>query len=837
MKFVGREKELAAIKSKLKSDRSESILLYGRRRVGKSELIKESLRHIDATLVHYVCRKTNFEQNLSGLSQVVAEAFDEPVQFAQLGKLLEYICKKARGRKVILVIDEYPFLRGNNEAIDSEFQITIDKWQHEACLKLILCGSYVEVMQKLIDNDAPLFGRFSEVIKLKPFDYYDTAKFFPDNSPEENILLYSVFGGIPFYLIQIDNLETIEENIKRLIIPEGSLLEGEIRLQLKNELSKEENANLILEMIANGKGKYSDIAHSFNSSNSNISPILSKLKGMGLIDKDSPINAASSKKQHRYVICDNVLDFYYSYLFKETSARSIMSPEAFWDKKIKKKLVIEYLPRKFEQVAKEYLIRENRAGRITPPFTAVGRYIYHDKANKQNGEFDVVTEDEIGFTAYECKYKNEPIGMKVVNEEKWQAEKLGIKFYQFGFFSKNGFSDEDVKATVDNYRSQGLSDTQIRAKIDSRLKQWNQPSTPILNQVGNVAKNTAIQAGKGFVRGSQALNAGMSDLITMTGDAIQLLPTNEFTAPIKTNVGIPISELGRFNKQFYDKKIDEYRDQQYSGIEGLKRADTFLPTAIGMVAEQAPMLAGSAVGAAGKVGKAQQLGLIVLLPGKEDYILPNQQATRGELALWLYGMLQRAAIQANEKIEAAKPKQEGPKKVDGYIIKNVVFDGDYAIIPAGTELPLGIMDCIYTKSTRLTRESDATLAQEGAPFLSRALVNFVSEDKTLLIPIGSEFTGVIDKVKRGTTLIKNSELIFRTENLIDSNTRQPVSAFKSVAQMTPKVREFTHNPYLQKIGFKGFKGHNFYTHKSQQAMFVLLEEVKIDLKDNLHIVQ
>ena len=295
MRFIGREKELGDIKRKLDNDRSECLLLYGRRRVGKSELIKESLRQINATVVHYVCRKASFEQNLAGLSLVVAEAFDEPVQFNHFGKLLEYVYKKAKNQKVIMVIDEYPFLRGDNEAIDSELQISIDTWQHESCLKLILCGSYVQIMQKLIESDAPLFGRFSEIIKLKPFDYYDTAKFFPSKSLEEKFLVYSIFGGIPFYLIQIDEALTIEENIKRLLIPEGSLLEGEIRLQLKAELSKEENANLVLEKIANGVGKYRDIAN-FLRNSSNISPILSKLSGMGLIEKDSPINAASSKK-------------------------------------------------------------------------------------------------------------------------------------------------------------------------------------------------------------------------------------------------------------------------------------------------------------------------------------------------------------------------------------------------------------------------------------------------------------------------------------------------------------------------------------------------------------
>lgn len=98
-------------------------------------------------------------------------------------------------------------------------------------------------MQKLVDGRAPLFGRFTEIMKLKPFDYYDASKFFPGRSNEEKLLLYSVFGGVPFYLMQVDNRISPAENIQKLLIPEGSILESEVRLQLTAELSKEENAN------------------------------------------------------------------------------------------------------------------------------------------------------------------------------------------------------------------------------------------------------------------------------------------------------------------------------------------------------------------------------------------------------------------------------------------------------------------------------------------------------------------------------------------------------------------------------------------------------------------
>ena len=131
MQFIGRQHELSLIRSRLTSGRSEALLVYGRRRVGKSELIKEALKGVDAVVIHYVCRKTSFSQNLAGLTKATAKAFDESfIDFSSIDKLLKYVYSKATSQKVVLFIDEYPFLRGDDESIDSVFQIAIDEWQH-----------------------------------------------------------------------------------------------------------------------------------------------------------------------------------------------------------------------------------------------------------------------------------------------------------------------------------------------------------------------------------------------------------------------------------------------------------------------------------------------------------------------------------------------------------------------------------------------------------------------------------------------------------------------------------------------------------------------------------
>ncbi len=218
-----------------------------------------------------------------------------------------------------------------------------------------------------------------------------------------------------------------------------------------------------------------------------------------------------------------------------------------------------------------------------------------------------------------------------------------------------------------------------------------------------------------------------------------------------------------------------------------------------------------------RTGKAEQLHSIVVRPGEEGLLMPNRAATRGELAVFLTNMLEKVKIHPNKKLQTVMPQ----RKVDGYVVENAYLDGNIAIIPAGTVLPLGVMNCIWSKE-----------AQVGDEFTARTLTNFVTKDKILLIPIGKEIKGTIQKAKKGTTFVKNAQMVFQTETLLTKEGSDTGIEFITVANATPQVKEFTHNPILQKIGFNVFKGHNFYTHESQQLDFVLLEPVRIDINKN-----
>lgn len=218
-----------------------------------------------------------------------------------------------------------------------------------------------------------------------------------------------------------------------------------------------------------------------------------------------------------------------------------------------------------------------------------------------------------------------------------------------------------------------------------------------------------------------------------------------------------------------------------------------------------------------RTGKAQQLNAIVVRPWEEGLLMPNRAATRGELAVWLHKMLQLVKVHPSKQLQSALPA----RKVDGYVVESAYLDGDTAIIPAGTVLPLGVMDCIWSKDAKV-----------GDEFIARTLVNFVTKDKVLLIPIGKEIKGTIQKAKKGTTMFKNAQMVFQTQTLLDGEGTDTGVEFITVANAEPQVAEFTHNPILQKIGFNVFKGHNFYTHASQQLDFVLLEPVKLNIMKN-----
>lgn len=443
MAFWGRTTEQKKIQSFLAKEQQETLLLYGRRRVGKSELIKECLRHSPIKSIYYECKQTTEMNNVESLATLISEAFGfPPLAFKSIEEVLDFFFKQAQSTNLVLVLDEYPYLREAVKGMDSILQALIDTYQNTSKLKLILCGSYVDTMRSLLLVHNPLYGRVSLTIDLKPMNYRESALFYSSFSDEDKVRLYSVFGGIPYYNRLIDPQKTVQENIIELIASPGARLESEVSLYLKSELAKISNANEVFETLARGFYRYSDIlAQSHISSGPTLIDVLERLMKMEMVSKSAPINDERNKKKTGYYICDNLSLFYYKYIFRYMSQMSVMQPEIFYERYIAKDFETAHVPRLFEDVCRQYLIEQNQKVKLSEPFEKIGRYYYDDPVHKRNGEFDIVTESMKGYAFYEAKFRKAPLTQAMLEEEIEQVRRTNLPCYQYGFFSRSGFED------------------------------------------------------------------------------------------------------------------------------------------------------------------------------------------------------------------------------------------------------------------------------------------------------------------------------------------------------------------------------------------------------------
>lgn len=446
MQFIGRVRELNQLKRELESDDMRMTLIFGRRRIGKSELVKQAVKETNIKTIYYECKQVTEESNVQSICDVVSDVLELPkLGYSKIEEIVDYIFKLSKNENIIFVLDEYPYLRGNVKGLDSILQSLVDKYKDETKLKLIILGSYVDIMKSLLEQSNPLFGRVDLVIDLKQMDYFESSLFYPAMSDEDKVRIYSVFGGVPYFNRLINDKKNVKENIIELIASPGARLENEVSMYLNAEISKIVNVNEVFEALARGFSRYSDIlSQSHVSSGPTLVDILDKLMKMEVVEKKAPINDENNKKKAGYYICDNLSLFYYRYIFKYSSQMKIMDSDFFYEKYINRDFEEYYVPHKFEEICRQYLIRQNRLGNIEPVIEKIGKYYYDNPKTRTNGEFDVVTLDEKGYVFYEVKFRNKRISREVMEEEIRQVKETGLNCYKYVFFSRAGFTDDET---------------------------------------------------------------------------------------------------------------------------------------------------------------------------------------------------------------------------------------------------------------------------------------------------------------------------------------------------------------------------------------------------------
>lgn len=439
--FIERQEELKDLAKEFSRNGKSATLVYGKRRVGKSTLIMEAAKNFDGVVINHIAAEgASLEVCIDMLSYSVTKALSLPeINFNSILVLFEFL--NTRPEKILFIIDEYQYLKDSLPArlMDSYMQIAIDHLNDN--IKLVLCGSYITIMRELMEEENPLFGRFSRIIHLKPFDYYSSSLFFPNASVRDKIATYSVFGGSPYILSLIDSSYSLEENIKELFLKENSPVRTHIENILFKELKKAFDIG-ILEIIGNGKKKYSEIATKIDTKKTgNLDKQLKKLIEADIIEKISPINRKDDKKKTFYTLSDNLLRFYFSFIFMNRGRIQLLGVDRYFDAFIKPSLNT-FISYRFEEIACEYFARMIKIGKY-PEALNIGSYWYDDPKTSTNGEFDCVLEESDGYSFYEVKYYEKPMTKEQCDQEAEQVKSIPkIKSKRIGFVSSSGFDFE-----------------------------------------------------------------------------------------------------------------------------------------------------------------------------------------------------------------------------------------------------------------------------------------------------------------------------------------------------------------------------------------------------------
>ncbi len=439
-KFIGRERELSLIKEIL-GKKSAAVMIYGKRKVGKTTLIKHALESAGAEFVYYECLKSSVSDNVTNFVRELVRAGVIPLAlpFSQFTDVFAYL--STLNKTLNIVIDEYPYLKSMTtpEIIDSQFQNIID--QHIGNIRLFLSGSHIGLMRDLLTEKNALYGRFSLTIQLKELDYAEASEFYPDKSVYDKVAFYAVFGGSPFVNGFIDPDKAIKDNVITTILNPNSPVSTYAEHLLISDYSNAVNAERILFAISNGRKKYGEIEEMLDMRNNGLlSKQLSALLDMDIVEKNYPINRPDDKKKISYEVCDNLLRFYYSFVYKNKSALSMLGAEAFYDEYVEKPM-ITFISHRFEEICRTYFSRLSINGKLKGVLN-IGTYYYDDSATRTNGEFDVVLKRRNAYDIYEVKFYRAPLNEKEILSE---AEKIknvkGLSLGEIGFISVSGYED------------------------------------------------------------------------------------------------------------------------------------------------------------------------------------------------------------------------------------------------------------------------------------------------------------------------------------------------------------------------------------------------------------
>ena len=473
--FIGRETELRFLWERYEEKKGQLIVLYGRRRVGKTETLREFCKN--KPHIFFSCTQSTDRVQLAKFSKQILRE-DIPAkqyisEFADWEKAFRAILDLPYGeKKKLVVIDEFPYMCRGNKSIPSILQNLWDTELKDSNVMIVLCGSAMSFIEKeLLAEKNPLYGRATGIYKMNEMGFYDAARFFPNYSERDKVLAYAVLGGIPHYLNQFNPELSVAENIKRNILTKGSVLYSEVDFLLHQELRETPIYNSIIEAVALGNTKLNDISQkSLVEDTSKTSVYLKNLIELGIVEREFSVDAGTKEKantnRRTYRLTDNFFRFWYAFGFANLSQLEDGDVEGVYEYLVEPALH-EFASLAFEDVCKEFVRELQKKNALPFRYTKMGRWTGKTSVRDKNAESGLrVAETEIdllgigrGAKEYlvgECKFKHSPFDYSEYLDTvaKLTPLKGKAKFY-YALFSESGF-DEKIMAEAQGSDSLSL---------------------------------------------------------------------------------------------------------------------------------------------------------------------------------------------------------------------------------------------------------------------------------------------------------------------------------------------------------------------------------------------
>ncbi len=449
--FVNREAELEQLADCYQSERAAFVVLYGRRRLGKSELTRQSIADRDDAVYYQAVESTAQNQ----LEQFVDTATAQFPSLRNVRRDWEALLGALGEEDAVVVIDEFPFLIEEEKSLPSRLQRVWDMELQETGMTLVLVGSSISVMEdKVLSGSAPLYGRRTATIDLKPLSVSDACQFFPNYDPETAIIAWSIYGGTPYYLQTMDPDRNLSENVQQSLLSERGLLYSEPEFLLRTELRQPNTYFSILRALAHGRRTPNEIAGMAGVDSGSLSTYLQKLRRLRLVERHIPVTESpTSSKRGRYRIAAPLFRFWFRFVYGNQDQLRLVGEEAYEEVVVPE--LADYVSPLFERLCQAAVTTL-----IDRQFRDIGQWWFKEH------ELDILGLTDEGLVAGECKFTSKPVSEGVLSdlertiaEVRWSKQPSDEEPL-YVLFSRSGYTDDltHIAEKRDDVRLFGLSE-------------------------------------------------------------------------------------------------------------------------------------------------------------------------------------------------------------------------------------------------------------------------------------------------------------------------------------------------------------------------------------------